>query len=142
MSTYPRMSLIWQPRPSPAFPTPAKTITIETAFDDIAGVWHPAKVIGIASRNARCGEFTDTSKLPPVFIGGPPGVPGKDGDCLLLTYRMVNEDLYVRAYAVAAGGVNKAVSNTIYLPETNLSVGLLLFFALVAVIGVATPKRK
>ena len=125
---YDRKTLMWQPRPTTDLPGVAKTWTFETSVDT-AGPWNPAPVVGIASRNSRCSEFTDITKLP--------GVPGKDGDCLLITYRMVDYDQYVRATAVALDGTKSVPSGVLYLPEPALGImfWVLVVFLMMAVAG-------
>lgn len=142
---YDRKGLMWQPRPTTALPGTAKNWTVETSEDPASGVWHAATVVGLASRNSRCGEFTDVTKLPPVTIGGTPGVPGKDGDCILLTYRMADADQYVKVTAVAIDGTKSAPSNTLYLPEPALGLGfwgLVVFCMLIIATDPNYPRRK
>lgn len=145
MPTYDRMTLIWQTRKTPAGDpaVAAKGFTFETAAT-LDGSWNAAPVRGLASRNSRCGDFTDVTQLPPVAPGGPPGVPGLDGDCLLLTYRMELGDQYVRGTAFSADTppAVSGLSNVLYLPETNLSAALIVGAVVVALLGMfrGTPK--
>lgn len=134
---YDRKGLMWQPRPTTALPGTAKSYTVETSEDPASGIWHAAQVRGLASRNSRCGEFTDVALLP--------GVPGKDGDCILLTYRMADADQHVKVTAVALDGTKSAPSNTLYLPEPALGLGfwgLALFFMLIIATDPNHPRRR
>lgn len=122
---YDRITLMWQPRPTTALPGTAKSWTFETSLAP-DGPWNPAQVRSLASRNARCGEFTDVTQLP--------GVPGKDGDCVLVTYRMQEADQYVKATAVAVDGTKSVPSNVLFLPETSYPATLMLGVILLVVL--------